>query len=170
MQSAAAALPPLQAAAHQALWSVWNLCAFSMGPVEQAFYSFIPGVRSGKEEAITTQILIAIGLGLGLVSSMVRRWPCRPMCVACMTGRSVQVCSLYGALGVRLLTPDATIWPLVGSMTPLAVLALVGCSMDVSGAGMLLAKDKIGAVVRNFAIVFFAVAAFVHTGKAQVGA
>lgn len=64
------------------------------------------------------------------------------------------------------MTPEASLYPLVAQMTPFAVLALVGCCLDVMGTGMLLAKDRVARVVLNFAIVFATTASFVTAGKA----
>lgn len=46
IQSSAAALATLPLAAHQAVFSVWNLCAFTSAPVEQAALVFLPRARA----------------------------------------------------------------------------------------------------------------------------
>ena len=79
-----------------------------------------------------------------------------------------QACFTYGTVGVKWLVSEAALWPLVAQMTPLATLALFGCSLDVSGTGMLLAKERVGVVVGNMSAVFAAVLVFTQIAKNMV--
>lgn len=82
MQSAAAAFPPLQAAAHQALWSFWNFTAFIMTSSEQAFYAYIPAAQAPEEEFAILQLLVRIAIGVGALAS--------------------SLCATFGLWGVRV--------------------------------------------------------------------
>lgn len=122
MASAAAALMPTQASAHQILYSFWNTCAFLMTSSEQAFYSFIPQAQTAREEFGLLRVLMVTACG-----------------VACI---SMTLCASFGFFGVKYMVAEAAIHPIVHSMTPFAMLALVGCCLDVMGTGMLLSKDR----------------------------
>ena len=72
-QATATRLSALLLAAHQPLWSLWNLAAFTNTPLEQAALAFLPSAR-GEEERRETAALL-----LGMVSQA--RWCCWCCCI-----------------------------------------------------------------------------------------
>ncbi len=59
-QATATRLSALLLAAHQPLWSLWNLAAFTNTPLEQAALAFLPSARGEEERRETAALLLAM--------------------------------------------------------------------------------------------------------------
>ncbi len=98
IQSSAASLATVQLAAHQAVFGIWNLCAFTTAPLEQVSLTFIPAAKQAWQRAATARLVLGMGvldgLACGVVSAAV------PLLVP------------------HLLTRDPAIWPLMASVAP----------------------------------------------------
>ncbi len=115
LQSTATRLPPLLLAAHQPVWSFWNLMGFTHTPLEQASLAFIPTRRTPAARRQTAAIILAMGLANGLLAgSLTAGLP---------------------ALFPSLFTSDRSLWVLMGSVWPQALAAMTLCGVDVSGTG-----------------------------------
>jgi Na+-driven multidrug efflux pump len=127
----------------QAVFSVWNLLAFTTAPLEQAALAYVPAAASRGEHRSTLQLLLALSVAIGCG------------------------CGLLAA-GVPLLTPqlltrDAAVWPCMARVAPLALLAMVLTAADVGATGVLLAKRDLAYVARAYALTLAVLAVFVST-------
>lgn len=98
IQSSAAALVTLQLAAHQAVFAIWNLCAFSSAPVEQAALTFLPRAKAPWQERGYQQLIVVLGLVNGLMGGL--------------------VCAMPLLFAPHALTRDAAVWPYITSLAP----------------------------------------------------
>lgn len=71
VQGTASALAPLQAAAHQPLYGVWNLGGFTHVPLEQAALAFLPAARARSQAREVVGLLLGLALAVGIVTSAV---------------------------------------------------------------------------------------------------
>jgi hypothetical protein len=95
----------------QAVFSVWNLLAFTTTPLEQAALAFVPASAPGWQQRSTVQLLLSIALVIGIA------------------------CGLL-AMGVPLLAPqlltrDPLVWQHMARVSPLALVAMLLTAADV---------------------------------------
>ena len=128
----------------QAVFSVFNLLAFTSGPLEQAALAFMPVARTPLQKRHTIQglmiIAAAIGLGCGAISA-----------------------------GVPLLTPgiltkDPRVWPSMAAVAPQAMLAMILVAADVFASGILMSMRDLAYLARAFVLTFGALGVFVSVG------
>lgn len=125
----------------QAVFSIWNLLAFTTAPLEQAALTYIPASTTRAEQRTTLQLLLVVSIGIGIVCGT----------VACAVP----------LLAPMVLTKDAAVWPHMGRIAPLALLAMLLTSLDVGATGVLLARRDLGYVARAFMFTLCALAVFV---------
>lgn len=124
----ASSLPRLQAAAHQPLYGVWNLGGFAHVPLEQAALAFIPAAASRKQGRETVGLLLGLAVAVGLVTS--------------------SLTAGIPTLLPQLFTSDATLFPVIRSVAPQALLSIFLCALDVCSGGILVASKDMGFLVR----------------------
>jgi hypothetical protein len=95
----------------QAVFSVWNLLAFSTTPLEQAALAFVPAAAPGWQQRSTVQLLLCIALVIGVA------------CGLLATGVPL--------LAPQLLTRDPAVWQYMSQVAPLALVAMLLTAADV---------------------------------------
>lgn len=128
LQSTAARLPPLLLAAHQPIWSLWNLVAFTNTPWEQAALTFLPAATTRGEQRELANTITFLGAANGILGAAV-------------------------AVGLPLLVPqlfasDSALWGPMRSVGWQGTLAMLFCGVDVAATGCLLALKDTGYVAR----------------------
>ncbi|KAF6253478.1 mate-domain-containing protein [Scenedesmus sp. NREL 46B-D3] len=130
--TAAASLSWVQLAAHQAVFSVWNLLAFTTAPLEQAALAFVPAAAPGWQQRSTVQLLMSIAVVIGIT------------------------CGLLAAgvplLAPQLLTRDPLVWQYMSPVAPLALVAMLLTAADVGASGVLLARRDLAYVARAYCV------------------
>ena len=151
LQATATRLPAMLLAAHQPVWQLWGLASFSNTPLEQASLAFIPAAQSPREKKELISTLIGLGGVAGVVCSLIA----------------------HGIPGLfpSLLTADSALWPHMQSVWVPGSLALLGCGIDVSSTGVLLACKDASYVARSMivsgsALVLFLWSRGVYSGGA----
>jgi len=128
----------------QAVFSVWNLMAFTTAPLEQAALAYIPSATTRSQQQLTVQLLLA---------------------VACVVGIS---CGLVAAgiplLVPQLLTKDPAVWGHMARVAPLALLSMLLIAADVGASGVLLARRDLAYVARAYLVTLSALAVYVLVG------
>ncbi|GAB4822804.1 hypothetical protein N2152v2_009850 [Parachlorella kessleri] len=152
IQATATRLSALLLAAHQPLWSLWNLAAFTNTPLEQAALAFLPSARGEEERRETAALLLAMGALSGLVGAMLAT----------------------GLPGLRpdLFVADPALWPHMRSVGLQGVLALICCGIDVASTGVLLALKDTAYVAQAMAVSMSLLGAFLwwtRLGASGVG-
>jgi hypothetical protein len=95
----------------QAVFSVWNLLAFTTTPLEQAALAFVPAAAPGWQQRSTVQLLLSIALAIGIT------------CGLFATGVPL--------LAPQLLTRDPLVWQHMAGVAPLAFVAMLLTAADV---------------------------------------
>lgn len=125
----------------QAVFSVWNLLAFTTAPLEQAALTYIPASTTRAEQRTTLQLLLLVSVVIGVVCGS----------IACAVP----------LVTPQLLTKDAAVWPHMARVSPLALLAMLLTAADVAATGILLARRDLAYVARAFMFTLTALAVFV---------
>lgn len=125
----------------QAVFSIWNLLAFTTAPLEQAALTYIPASTTRSEQHTTLQLLLFVSVVIGVVCGS----------IACAVP----------LLTPQLLTKDAAVWPHMARVSPLALLAMLLTAADVGATGVLLARRDLAYVARAFVVTLGALAVFV---------
>jgi len=125
----------------QAVFSIWNLLAFTTAPLEQAALTYIPASTTRSEQRTTLQLLLFVSVFIGVVCGS----------IACAVPLMVP----------QLLTKDAAVWPHMARVAPMALLAMMLTAADVGATGILLARRDLGYVARAFMVTLCALAVFV---------
>lgn len=125
----------------QAVFSIWNLLAFTTAPLEQCALTYIPAATTRSEQRTTLQLLLSVSIFIGIVCGS----------IACAVP----------LLAPQLLTRDAAVWPHMARVSPLALLAMMLTAADVGATGILLARRDLAYVARAFVVTLVALAAFV---------
>lgn len=124
IQATAARILPTPLAAHQAMWSTWNIASFLNSPMEQAALAFIPETHAQSAERWATCMVVLLLGGINWLAGC---------------GWAILVPALFP----HLLIADAGAWPLMRQVAPLGTLALFFACLDVCLTGCLLAtKDS----------------------------
>jgi Na+-driven multidrug efflux pump len=128
----------------QAVFSVWNLLAFTTAPLEQAALAYLPSATTRLQQQATVQVLLlfatCIGIGCGLLAAGV------PL------------------LAPQLLTRDPAVWVHMSSVAPMALLAMLLTAADVGATGILLARRDLSYVARAYLVTLSALAVYVVAG------
>jgi hypothetical protein len=95
----------------QAVFSVWNLLAFTTTPLEQAALAFVPAAAPGWQQRSTVQLLLSIAVVIGVT------------CGVLATGVPL--------LAPQLLTRDPAVWQYMSQVAPLALVAMLLTAADV---------------------------------------
>lgn len=114
IQSAAARLDVVRLAAHQAVFSVWNLMAWTVTPFEQSAMTYLPaskGWRRGAGVQLLVALSVAVGAGVGAALA------------------------LAIGLAPQLLARDPATWQHMTGVAPLAGLTMVLVGVDVVCSG-----------------------------------
>lgn len=142
-------------AAHQPMWTLWNLCAFCNTPVEQAAMAFMPGAQGPVARLETAKVIVGCGVVVGAAVS----------CVACG----------LPAVAPQWFSPDATLWPLMRMIAPQVctccrvlvatpcvqgTLALLLAGLDVSSSGVLMSRRDYAYLARAMLVSLALLAAF----------
>lgn len=125
----------------QAVFSIWNLLAFTTAPLEQAALTYIPASKTRAEQRTTLQLLLTVSVVTGVVCGS----------IACAVP----------LLAPHVLTKDAAVWPHMARVAPLALLAMLLTAADVGATGILLARRDLAYVARAFLVTLIALAVFV---------
>ncbi|WIA32752.1 hypothetical protein OEZ86_005937 [Tetradesmus obliquus] len=149
LQAAAASLSWVQLAAHQAVFSVWNLLAFTTTPLEQAALAFVPAAAPGWQQRATVQLLLSIAVVIGVA------------CGLLATGVPL--------LAPQLLTRDPAVWQHMASVAPLALVAMLLTAADVGASGVLLARRDLAYIARAYCVTLSSLWLFMWLGAKQPG-
>lgn len=125
----------------QAVFSIWNLLAFTTAPLEQAALTYIPASTTRSEQRTTLQLLLCVSVLIGVVCGS----------IACAVPLLIP----------QLLTKDAAVWPHMARVAPMALFAMMLTAADVGATGILLARRDLGYVARAFMVTLCALAVFV---------
>ncbi|KAI8470867.1 MAG: hypothetical protein J3K34DRAFT_458668 [Monoraphidium minutum] len=140
LQTAAAGLDTVRLAAHQAVFSYWNLLAFTTAPLEQISLAFVPAAAPGWQRRSTVRVILllgaAVGIGAGLLAAAL------PLAAP------------------QLLTRDALVWPHMASVSGLMLGAMLLTAADVASTGVLLACRDLKYVAQAFLFTLAALAVF----------
>ncbi|GBF93861.1 hypothetical protein Rsub_06860 [Raphidocelis subcapitata] len=140
LQTAAAGLDTLRLAAHQAVFSYWNLLAFTTAPLEQISLAFIPAAAPGWRRRETITFILRLGALVGVTAGL--------LAAALPLGAP------------QLLTRDAAVWPHMAAVAPLALGAMLLTAADVASTGALLAVRDLRYVAQAFVVTLCGLAAF----------
>jgi hypothetical protein len=119
LQTAAAGLDTVRLAAHQAVFSYWNLLAFTTAPLEQISLAFVPAAKPGWQRRSAVGFVLGLGVAVGVVSGLLS--------------------AAVPLLAPWALTRDAMVWPHMASVSGLALGAMLLTAADVASTGVLLA-------------------------------
>jgi hypothetical protein len=114
--------PPAGLAPHpsrQAVFSYWNLLAFTTAPLEQISLAFVPASAPGWQRRSTIKMVLLLGGAIGVVSGLLS--------------------AAVPLLAPQLLTKDPLVWPHMASVAGLALGAMLLTAADVASTGVLLA-------------------------------
>lgn len=106
------------------MFSYWNLLAFTTAPLEQISLAFVPAAAPGWRRRAAVKFILGLGVGVGVCGGL--------------ASASVPL------LAPWLLTRDAAVWPHMGSISGLALGAMVLTAGDVAATGVLLALRRGG--------------------------
>eukprot|EP01024_Parvocaulis_polyphysoides_P008975 TRINITY_DN12719_c0_g1_i4.p1 TRINITY_DN12719_c0_g1~~TRINITY_DN12719_c0_g1_i4.p1 ORF type:complete len:281 (-),score=27.92 TRINITY_DN12719_c0_g1_i4:130-972(-) len=129
---AASCLSTVWVAAHHALFSLWNLCAYSNGPNQSAALAFIPTAKSKWEEKQIVQLIQIIGFLNGFINGI--------------------ICFVIPVFIPFVFTPDILVWPLLKQIAPLAAFSLIIAGVEVGYQGILLAKQQVKNIVFTYIV------------------
>ncbi|GMH41442.1 hypothetical protein BSKO_09352 [Bryopsis sp. KO-2023] len=111
IQWTAAGLQLMALAVHQVTYAWWNLCAFCQTPVEHSGLAFIPAAKSRRERVEVSALTIAFG---------------------CFTGVATGILAAAAPFFFPgWFSPDKTLWPLMKTTAPFALLSLCLSGVDV---------------------------------------
>ncbi|KXZ56871.1 hypothetical protein GPECTOR_1g786 [Gonium pectorale] len=145
IQTTAATLTTTKLAAHQALFAIWNILAWTITPFEQAALTYLPGTR-GWRKAAGIRLLV----GLGTVGG-----------VACGAVLAALVMSAPG-----IMTRDAAVWPHMQSVTGLASASMLALGADVVASGVNIGMGDTRYVATSYVITLVALGAFMAVSRA----
>lgn len=142
MQLTAAALPTVELAAHQAVWSMYTISSFATATLEQAGLAFLPQAKSHPESDALMLLTRAIG-----------------MCMGALLGL---VCWALASHAPAVFTEDAVVQFHMGRIAPLcgAVMLIVGA--EVSAVAVLISMGRSQYLARSFVFTLVAVAAYMY--------
>ncbi|GLC44353.1 hypothetical protein PLESTB_000478600 [Pleodorina starrii] len=144
IQTTAATLQTTKLAAHQALFAVWNLLAWTVSPFEQAALTYLPGSRGWRKRAG-----ISLLVGLGAAGG-----------VACGAVLAV----LVGA-APAVLTRDVAVWPHLQSVAGLASASMLALGADVVASGVNIGLGDARYVAQSYLITLSVLAAFMGASR-----
>lgn len=140
LQTAAAGLETARLAAHQAVFSFWNLLAFTTACLEQVALAFVPSAAPGWRRKEAARLVLVLGAAVGAAGGL--------------------AAASVPALAPWLLTRDAAVWPHMSSIAPLSFAAMALAAADVAATGVLLACRDLRFVACAFAATLAGLAAF----------
>ena len=149
LQASATRLPAMSLAAHQPIFSLWAMCSFMNGPLENAAIAFLPTTRNLSEKKDLILALLASGALLSFFCSCI----------------SVGIPSLMP----QLLTSDTTLWPIMRSVWLPGLVAMFSCGYDVSSTGILLGERDTAYVARAMVVSLCVMFASVSIGAVWAG-
>jgi peptidoglycan/LPS O-acetylase OafA/YrhL len=103
----------------QAVFSYWNLLAFTTAPLEQISLAFIPAAAPGWRRRETVAFVLRLGALVGVAAGLLS--------------------AVLPLAAPQLLTRDAAVWPHMAAVAPLALGAMLLTAADVASTGALLA-------------------------------
>mmetsp|Transcript_1310 Transcript_1310/g.3313 ORF Transcript_1310/g.3313 Transcript_1310/m.3313 type:complete len:553 (-) Transcript_1310:16-1674(-) len=122
LQRAATGLPTLMLAAHQPAFMLWNLCAFSTVPLEQAALAFVPAAKTPRQRAEVPRLIVVAGLVFALVAGL--------------------IAAGIPLLAPQLFSPDARLYPYMREIAPLGFLAMMCVGLEVASTAILISWRK----------------------------
>eukprot|EP01025_Chloroclados_australasicus_P008634 TRINITY_DN13125_c0_g1_i3.p1 TRINITY_DN13125_c0_g1~~TRINITY_DN13125_c0_g1_i3.p1 ORF type:complete len:500 (-),score=20.60 TRINITY_DN13125_c0_g1_i3:365-1831(-) len=123
ISQAASCLSTVQVAAHQAMFSLWNMLVYTNGPNYSSALAFIPTAKSRWEERQIQKLIENIGFVNGLVNGI--------------------VCVVIATFAPHWFTPDFTLYSLLSQIAPIALLSLIVAGVEVGYQGVLVAKQEV---------------------------
>ncbi|GIL42744.1 hypothetical protein Vafri_670 [Volvox africanus] len=144
IQTTAASLETTKLAAHQALFAVWNLLAWTVTPFEQAALTYLPGAR-GWRKAAGISLLVGLGAAGGVV------------CGA--------VLAALACAAPAVLTRDAAVWPHLQSVAGLASASMLALGADVVASGVNIGMGDARYVAQSYIITLAALATFMSASR-----
>jgi Na+-driven multidrug efflux pump len=142
VQLSAAALPAIELAAHQSVWTMYTISSFSTATLEQAGPAFLPQATSRFERDALISMTRLIGICMGALLGL--------------------ACWALASHAPALFTKDAVVQFHMGRIAPLcgAVMVIVGA--DVSAVAVLISMGRTQYLARSFLVTLVAVAAFLY--------
>ncbi|GIL73237.1 hypothetical protein Vretimale_4844 [Volvox reticuliferus] len=144
IQTTAASLETTKLAAHQSLFAVWNLLAWTVTPFEQAALTYLPGTR-GWRKAAGISLLVGLGAAGGVV---------------CGAVLAALVCA-----APAVLTRDAAVWPHLQSVAGLASASMLALGADVVASGVNIGMGDARYVAQSYLITLAALGAFMNASR-----
>eukprot|EP00878_Enallax_costatus_P014068 GHUV01014712.1.p1 GENE.GHUV01014712.1~~GHUV01014712.1.p1 ORF type:complete len:349 (+),score=62.81 GHUV01014712.1:1274-2320(+) len=149
LQTAAASLSLIQLAAHQAVFSVWNLLAFANAPLEQVALAYMPAATTPWQQGSTTQLILALSAVIGVT------------CGALAAGVPLLI--------PQALTRDPAVWEYMRRVAPSALVAMSLTAADVGVTGILLAKRDLAYIARAYTVTLCLLGVFMWFGVYKGG-
>ncbi|PNW85246.1 hypothetical protein CHLRE_03g177750v5 [Chlamydomonas reinhardtii] len=146
IQTTAATLCTIKLAAHQALFSVWNLLSWTITPFEQAALTYLPGTRGWRKRAGITLLV-----GLGAVGG-----------VLCGVVLAALAC-----LAPQLFTRDVDVWPHMNNVAALASASMFALGIDVVSSGVNIGMGDAKYVAQSYIITLVALGGFMAVSRAM---
>lgn len=149
LQLSAAALPAIELAAHQAVWSMYAISSFATSTLEQAGLAFLPRAKTPQQ----SKALIGITRTLGL---------CMGTCLG-------SICWLLATCLPALFTADAAVQFHMARIAPWCGTLMIIVGADVSAVAVLISLGFSRYLARSFVITFVALFAFMAMLSRQPG-
>ncbi|KAG2450191.1 hypothetical protein HYH02_000293 [Chlamydomonas schloesseri] len=146
IQTTAATLCTIKLAAHQALFSVWNLLSWTITPFEQAALTYLPGTRGWRKRAGIT-LLVGLGAVGGVLCGL--------------------VLAALACLSPQLFTRDAAVWPHMNSVAALASASMFALGIDVVSSGVNIGMGDAKYVAQSYIITLVSLGGFMAISRAM---
>lgn len=141
IQRMATALPVLQLAAHQPIFMMWNLCAFSTAPIEQAALAFLPAAKTRRQREEVPKLIMAIGMTFAMMAGIIS------------SGTAVFLPQLF--------SPDVRLYAFMSQMAGLGFAAMMACGLEVSANSILVCNKEYKFIASAMLRTLLATAAYI---------
>ena len=149
MQLAAAALPAVQLAAHQAVWSMYTIASFTTATLEQAALAFLPSADTAPQRSGLITITRSLGLCMGVALGA--------------------TCWALATFAPMLFTPDIAVHAQMARIAPFCGAVMIVVGADVSATAVLISMGFSRYLARSFVFTLAAVLAFLYALRARIG-
>eukprot|EP00892_Ulva_mutabilis_P012649 jgi/Ulvmu1/9757/UM055_0097.1 len=144
VQGAAMRLDVVQLAAHNAVFSVWNMCAYFPVPLQTTALAFVPACASFHEFRHVARVLIGAAAALAVPLAL--------------------TCCLLPLFLPHLLTAEPAVIAAMRPLAPTAGLSILLCTLDVACEGVLVAQRRLRYLIGGMTAVLVAVVAYFAAG------
>ena len=149
MQLAAAALPAVKLAAHQAVWTTYTISSFATSTLEQTALAFLPQAHAGAERRALVQVTRGMGLAMGVALGA--------------------ACCGIALLAPWLFTADAAVQAQMARVAPFVGAVMVVVGLDVSAVAVLISMGFSRYLARSFVITLVALTGWMAALSVRVG-